>query len=176
MTLTFSRQRTSTRTSSSDSFSLYTSTVQSFPLCKCSTPALPLPLNLLFPFCPLRIFSLCTPFTASCFWLFLYTSCFLFIHRLPQGSSMKWWGVSESGVPSFYILFHLIPVTLFVSRNLTLIYLSLYEPLNPVLCDLITLTPSLASSLPMPRTLAAASSLSSGRDYPSLNFLSFLCA
>ena len=39
------------------------------------------------------------------------------------------------------------------------------------LCVLIVPTPGLAFSLLIPRTLAAASSFSSGRAYPSLNFL-----
>ena len=40
--------------------------------------------NLLSCFCPFCIFSLCTLLTASCFWLFSYTSCFLFSSPPPD--------------------------------------------------------------------------------------------
>ena len=79
---------TSTVASSSDSSSWYTSTAQIwpiFPLCKCSTRAPPSPSNLLSFFRPLCIFSLCTLTTASCSWLFLFTSCFLFPSLTPSG-------------------------------------------------------------------------------------------
>ena len=82
--------------------------------------------------------------------------------------------VSKPKVLNFYTLLHLIPLTLFVSTNLTLIHLTLSGSLDTLLCDLITLTPGLAFSLPMPSTLAAVSSYSSGRAYSSLNFLFIL--
>ena len=42
------------------------------------TSAPPSPSNLLSPYCPLCISSLCTLTTSLCFWLFFYTFCFLF--------------------------------------------------------------------------------------------------
>ena len=70
-----------------------------------------------------------------------------------------------------HTLFRLIPLTLFVSRNLTLIYLALSGFLDFLLCDVIALTPGLVFFLLMSHTLAVASSFSSGRAYPSLSFL-----
>ena len=71
-----------------------------------------------------------------------------------------------------YIIFCLIPLTLFVSsRNPILIHLPLYRSLDSLLYDLIALTLDLAFFLLMPCTLAAASSFSSDRAYPSLIFL-----
>ena len=85
--------------------------------------------------------------------------------------------VSKSGALNFNIFFHLIPLTLSVSRNLTLIHLPFSGSLNSLLCDLIIPTPGLAFSLLIPRTLVATSSFSSGRANPPLNFLPclFLC-
>ena len=57
------------------------------------------------------------------------------------------------------------------SRNPSLTHLPLSGFLDSLLCILIAPTPGLAFSLVMPRTLAAASSFSSGRVYPFLNFL-----
>ena len=89
-----------TTTFSSDSSSLYTSTAQSSPsgpLCQCSTPTPSSPSNLLFSFRQLRIFSLCTLTTTSCFWLFLYTSCFFFSSLTLSGFLNGMLGVSEPG-------------------------------------------------------------------------------
>ena len=79
---------TSTVTSSSNFSSWYTSTAQSAP----SGPLLlmqhlhpTLAFKPLFLFCPLCIFSLCTHTTASCSWLFLFTSCFFFPFLTPSG-------------------------------------------------------------------------------------------
>ena len=49
-------------------------------------------------------------------------------------------GVSEPGALNFYTLFRLIPLTLFVFRNLTLTYLPLSGSLDSLLCDLIAAT------------------------------------
>ena len=128
------------------------------------------PFKPLIPFRPLCIFSLCTLATASCSWLSLYTSCFLF----PLTPSELFNGmlkVSEPGALNFYTFFRLILLTLFVSRNLTSIDLPLSGCLDSLLCDLIAPTPGLAFSLQRPRTLAAASSFSSCRAYLFLNFL-----
>ena len=79
--------------------------------------------------------------------------------------------VFEPGALNYYTLFRLIPLTLFVSRNLTSIHLPLSGFLDSLLCDLIAATPRRAFSLLMPSTLAAASSFSSVRAHPSRNFL-----
>ena len=72
---------------------------------------------------------------------------------------------------NFYILFGLLLLILYVSRNLTLTHLPLFGSLDSLSYDLIAPNPGLAFSLPIPRTLAAVSSFSLGRVYPSLNFL-----
>ena len=79
--------------------------------------------------------------------------------------------VSEPGVLNYYTLSRIILLTLFVSRNLALIYFPLFQSLDSLVCNLIALTPGLAFSLPILRTLAVASLFSSDRAYPSLNFL-----
>ena len=87
-------------------------------------------------------------------------------------------GVSKQGELNFYTLFRLIPLIIFVSRNLTSSYLSLSVSLDSLLCDLIAATPDLVFFLLMLQTLAAASSsYSSDRAYPSVSFLLplFLC-
>ena len=80
-------------------------------------------------------------------------------------------GISKPGALNFYTLFRLIPLTLFVSRNLTLIHLPLSGSLDSLLCDPIAPTPDLVFFLLMSQTLAAASSFWSGRAYPFLSFL-----
>ena len=120
------------------------------------------------------MFSLCTLTTASCFWLFFFTSCFLFPSLTPSEFFNEMLGVSEPGTLNCYTLFRLIPLTLFVSRNLTLIHLPLSGSLDSVLCDLIALTSDLVFFLLMSQMLAAVSSFLSGRAYPSLSFLSRL--
>ena len=79
--------------------------------------------------------------------------------------------VSEPEALKCYTLFRLIPLTLFVSRNLTLIYLPLSGSLDSLLGNPIAPTLNLVFFLLMSQTLAAASSFSSGRAYPSLSFL-----
>ena len=126
-------------------------------------------------FRPLCIFSLCTLTTSSCSWLFLFT-CFLF-------PSITLWvlqwnaGGSESVALNYYTIFRLIPLTLFVSRNLTLIYLPLSGSLDSLFCDPMAPTPDLVFFPLMSQTLAAASSFSSSSAYSSLSFLLplFLC-
>ena len=168
---------TSTVTSSSDFSSWYTSTAQSDP----SGRLLPMqhlhstlafkPL-ILFPptlyFLPLhphhRLMLLYRGF-------FLFTFCFFFPLLTPSGLFNGMLGVSEPGALNCYSLFRLIPLTLFVSRNLTLICRPLSGFVDSLLCDLIASTPGLVFFLLMSQTLAAASSFSSGRAYPSLSFL-----
>ena len=69
-----------------------------------------------------------------------------------------------------HTLFRLIQLTLFVSRNLTLIYLPLSGFLDSLLCHLMPPTRDLVFYLLMSQTLAAVSSFLSGRAYPSLSF------
>ena len=154
-----------------DSSSLYTFTAQSRPLCYCSIPAPPSPSKPLLIFCPLRIFSLCILTTASCSWLFLFASCFLFSSLTPSGFFNRMLGMSKLGALNFYTFFRLILLTLFVSKNLILTCLPFSRSLDSLLCDLIAPTPSLVFFLLVSHTLAAASSFSSSRTYPSLNFL-----
>ena len=126
------------------------------------------PLILFRPFC---IFSLCTLTIASCFWLFLFTSCFLFPSLSLSGFFNGMLGVSKPEALNYYTLFRLIPLTLYISRNLILICLPVSGSLDSLLCDLIAPTPDLVFFLLMSHTLAAASSFSSSRAYPSLSFL-----
>ena len=72
---------------------------------------------------------------------------------------------------NYFTFSHPILLTLSVSRNPILTPLSLSGFLVSLLCVLIALTPGLAFSLVIPRTLAAVSSFLSGRAYLSLNFL-----
>ena len=162
---------TSTVTSFSDFSSWYTSTAPSglLLLMQHSHPIVVFkPLILFRPIC---IFSLYTLSTASCSWLFLFTSCFLFLSSTPSRFFNGMLGISNPGELNCYTLFHLIPLTLFVSRNLTLIYLLLSGSLDSLLCDPMALTPDPVFFLLMSQTLAAASSFSSDRAYPSLSFL-----
>ena len=77
--------------------------------------------------------------------------------------------IFQPGALNCCTFFRPILLILSVSRNLTLTHISLSEFLDSLLCVLIAPTPDLAFSLLMPRTLAAASSFSSGRAYLSLN-------
>ena len=153
-----------TVTSSSDSSSLYTSTVQSVQFALSASAALS-PTLAFKHLIPLPLPSYLLPLHSHhrlISWLYLYTSCFLLFS---QNSSIECWGISEPGTVNFYTFFRLIPLTLFVSRNLTLIHVLLSGFLDYLFWDLIAPTPGLAFSLLMPRTLAVASSFSSGRAY-----------
>ena len=79
--------------------------------------------------------------------------------------------VSALGALNYFTFFRPILLTLSVFRNPILTHLPLSGFLDSLLCVLIAPTLGLAFSLVMPCTLAATSSLSSGRDYLSLNFL-----
>ena len=69
-----------------------------------------------------------------------------------------------------YISSH--PVDLiYISRNITLICLPLFRSLDSLLCDSMAPTLDFVFFLLMSQMLAAASSFSSGRAYPSLSFL-----
>ena len=105
------------------------------------------------------------PYAPGCFFLPPASSA------PPSGFFNGMLRVSEPGALNCYTLFRLIPLTLFVSRNPTLIYFPLSGSLDSLLCDPMTLTPDLVVFLLMSQTLVAASSFSSGRAYPSLSFL-----
>ena len=144
-----------TVTSSSDSSSLYTSTVQCGPpgpLCYCSTPDSPSPSNFLSPFPPLRTFSRCTQTTASGFRMLFYTFCFLF-PLTSSGFFNKMLAVSKPGALKYFTIPCFILLILFVSRNLILIHLSLSGSLDSLLWDLIAPTPGLVLSLPITHML-----------------------
>ena len=78
--------------------------------------------------------------------------------------------VFEPGALNYFTFSRPTLSTLSVSRNPILTHLPFSGFLDSLLCILIASTPSLAFSLLMPRTLAAALSFSSGRAYPFLNF------
>ena len=123
------------------------------------------------------IFNLCTLTTSSCSWMSLYTSYFLFPRLTPSGFFNGMLGFSKPGALNFYTFFHLIQLTLFVSRNLTLINFTFPRFLDSLLCNLTTPTPGLVFCFLMPHMLAAALSFSSDRTNPFRNFLPplFLC-
>ena len=79
--------------------------------------------------------------------------------------------VFEPGALNYFTFFRPILSTLSAFRNPILTHLPLSGFLDSLLCPLIAPTPSLASSLLMPRTPAAALPFSSDRAYPFLNFL-----
>ena len=97
-------------------------------------------------------------------WVFLYT-CYLF-PLAPSGFFNRMLAISEPGGLTFYTIFPLILLTLFVSRNLALSHFPFSGFLDSLLCDLIAPTPGLAFSLLMQRTLVVASS---GRPYSSVS-------
>ena len=63
--------------------------------------------------------------------------------HLNSSSSFQITGFSKPGALNCYTLFRLIPLTLFVSRNLTLIHLPLSRSLDSLLCYPMALTPDL---------------------------------
>ena len=79
--------------------------------------------------------------------------------------------VFEAGALNYFTFSRPILSTLSASRNPILTHLPLSGFLDFLLCVLIALTPGLAFSLLMPRTLAAALSFLSGKAYPFSNFL-----
>ena len=156
------------------SFSLYTLTVQSGPPGSPSADAALSPHPRLQTFYSLSIHFLSSPsapppppHTPGCFSTPPASSSYLTVPGFFNGML----AVSEPAALNCNIFFCLIPLTLFLSRNLTLIHLSLTRTLEFLLCFLIAPTPGLAFSLMMPRTLVVASPSSSGRAYPSPNFL-----
>ena len=163
-----------TVTSPSDSSGLYTSTVLPGP--SFANAALPPHSHFQTSYFLLPILSL-LPLLPHHRLLLLAVLLRLLLPLLPLTLSGFFNGmpaVSEPGSLNCYIFFHPILLTLSISRNLISTHFPLSGSLNSLLCDLIAFIPGLAFSVIMPRTLAAASSFSSGRDYPSLNFLDSL--
>ena len=160
-------------TSCSDSSSWYTSIAQSSPsglllLMQHSHPTLAFKPLILFPL-TLYLLPLHPHHRLMLLAVFLYL--LLLLSDTLRGVFNGMLGVSKPGALNCYTLFRLILLTLFVSRNLILNYLPLSGSLDSLLCDLIAATPDLVFFLLMSQMLAAASSYSSGRAYPSLSFL-----
>ena len=124
----------------------------------------------LIPLLPILYLSLGPLTTVPCFLLFFYASCFL-SPLTPSGFFNGMLEVFKPGALNCYTFFRPTPLTLSVSRNPILTHLLLFGFLDSLLCVLIASTLDLAFSLLLPRTLAAASSFSSGRAYSFLNFL-----
>ena len=164
-------------TSSSDSSSLYTFTAQSGPLLLMQHSHSTLTFKPLILFPPtLYLLPLHPHHCLMLLGVSLYPQLSL---PLPNSLRVLQWnaGVSKPGALNYYTLIRLIPLTLFISRNLTLIHLPFFGSLDSLLCDPKALTPNLVFFLLMSQTLAAASSFSSSRAYSSLSFLPplFLC-
>ena len=72
----------------------------------------------------------------------LYLQLFL---PLPNSLRVFQWnaGVFKPGALNYYTLFRLIPLTLYIFRNLILIYLPLFRSLDSLLCDPMAPTPNL---------------------------------
>ena len=99
----------------------------------------------------------------------LYISCFLF-PLTPSGFFNGILAVSKPGALNCYFLSS-HPVNCICNQRSNLNSSFLSGSLDSLLCNLIASIPCLAFSLVMLRTLATASSFSSGRAYPFLNFL-----
>ena len=161
-------------TFSSDSSSLYTSTAQFGPY---ASPLLMQHFRPTLAFKPLIPFPLTSylfPLHSHYRLMLLDISFYLLLPLLFRDSFRGFNGmleVSKTEALNFYALFRLIPLTLFVYRNLTLTCLPFSGSLDSLPCDLIAFTLGLVFFLLMSHTLEAASSFSSGRTYPSLNFL-----
>ena len=129
--------------SSSDSSSWYISIAQSGPLLLMQHlhPTLAFKPLILFPstlyLLPLRPHHRLMLLDVS---LYLY---FLFPSLTPSGFFNKMLGVFKPGALNYYTLFRLIPLTLYISRNRTLIYLPLFRSLDSLLCDPMAPTPGL---------------------------------
>ena len=168
---------TNTAFSSSDSFSLYISTVlpvpSGSPFSNVTLPPHP-HIQIPHPSSAHFVSSPSTPFSllhvSGCLSI---PSAFSF-SLTSSGFIDRILGVSVPGTLNCFTLSLFILLTLSVSRNLTLTHLFLFGSLDSLLCDLIAPTPSLAFFLPMTRTLAAVLLFSSGRAYLSISSLSSL--
>ena len=160
-----------TVTSSSDSSNLYTSIVQSgHPSANATLPPHPR-LQTSYP-CSAHFVSFSSvpsppPLASGCHFTPL-SSAFPLTPSCFFNGMLE---VFESEALNCYTFFRPIRLTLSVSRNPILTHLGLSVFLVSLLCVLIAPSPDLALSLIMSLTLAVASSFSSGRAYPSLNFL-----
>ena len=164
-------------TSSSDSSSWYTFTAQPSPLLLLQHSQSTLTFKPLILFLPtLYLLPLHPHHCLMLLGVSLYPQLSL-PSQTPSGFFIGMLGVSKPAALNCYTLIRLIPLTLFISRNLTLIHLPLFGSLDSLLCDSMALTPNLVFFLLMSQTLAAASSFSSSRAYSSLSFLPplFLC-
>ena len=124
----------------------------------------------LIPMYPFYIFSLCPLTTVPCSWLSFCASCLLSPLTL-LGFSNGMLEVFEPGVLNYFTFSRPTLSTLSAFMNPILTHLPLSEFLDSLLCALIAPIPGLAFFLVMPHSPAAVSSFSSGRAYPSLNFL-----
>ena len=155
----------------SDSSDMYTSTVQSGPpllmLHTCTTLVSKSPI----PHLPTLLLLFLPPHHGPLFRAVLLCLLTPFPPLTLSGFFNGMLVVSVPGALNYFTFFRPILSTLSASRNPILTHLPLCGFLDSLLCVLIALTPSLAFSLLMPRTLAAALSFLSGRAYPFLNFL-----
>ena len=124
----------------------------------------------LIPICPLYISSLCPPTTVPRSWLSFCTSCLLSPLTLSGFFNGKL-EVFEPGAQNYFTFFCTILSTLSAFRNPILTPLTLSRFLGSLLCAVIALTPGLAFSPSIPRTIVVALSFSSGRAYLFRNFL-----
>ena len=157
--------------SSSNFSSLYTFNVQFSP-----------PL-LMLHFLPILAFKSLTPLLPTLYLfpllphyrlLLLAVSLHLLLSLPPDSLGVFRWNIGGLRARSTELLHLLLshPVDFICIKESNLNSSSSFPiPDSLLLCVLIAPTPGLAFSLVMPRTLAAALSFSSGRAYPSLNFL-----
>ena len=125
---------------------------------------------------PLCITSLCTShplYVSGFFPISLASSSSPDSHRVLQ------WNAGDFQAKSTELLHSILshPVDLNCIQESNLNSSSFFQFLDTLLCNLIALTFDRTFFLPITCTLAVVSSFSSGRAYPSLNFLSplFLC-
>ena len=122
------------------------------------------------PRCPLHIFSVCTHSTAPCSWLFFFTPCFFFS---PESLKVFQWNAGGLRASStkllHFILSHPVDFIYIHESNLNFFFSFRIPGFSALRSDCIHSWSGIF--LLMPHTLAAASSFSSGRACPSLNFL-----
>ena len=144
------------------------------PLCSLAPPLLTLLSHPALVFGPLfpRLLIVCLllpPTTVPCSWLFFCASC---LHSPPESLRVLQWNAGGLRSRSTELLYFLSshPVDLDCIRGSSLNSSS--SPDSWILCSAFWSRPlPVWHALMMPRTLAAASSFSSGRAYPFLNFL-----
>ena len=149
---------------------MYTSTVQSGSSLLMLHFRPTLLFKLLIPHLPILYLLSLPSRTVPSSWL-SSVSCFLSPPLTLSGLFNGMLEVFEPGALNYFTFFRPILSTLSTYRNSILTHLPLSGFLDSLICVLISPTPDLAFSFVMPRTLAAVLSFSSGRAYPSLNFL-----